>query len=204
MCSLKPADTDIATALANLDAMPDEVSCEFKDKRPDNYKDELDARFPSRDKAQQNHRGAKTTIVHFRGHKEIHKTAREAYVALMEQFIAKNSAPLTDLRVTGGRKDVRNNIASKKEHLFLQSPHLLDNQSNWRELKNGWYAITNLNATQNFKILCRYANACGLQHGKDWDFEPFDATEETSDARRREQLNQEMMDKVFADLDAME
>jgi hypothetical protein len=106
--------------------------------------------------------------------------------------------------VTGGRRDVRNNFATKKENLFLQSSHLLDNQSNWRELKNGWYAITNLNATQNFTILCRDANACGLQHGKDWDFEPFDATEETTDARRREQLNQEMMDNIFADLDAME
>jgi hypothetical protein len=122
----------------------------------------------------------------------------------MQCCIAKNPAPLNDPRVTGGRKEVRNNLASKKEHLFLQSPHLLYNQSNWRELKNGWYAITNLNATQNFTIHCRYANACGLQHGKDWDFEPFDATEETSDARRREQLNQEMMDKIFADLDAME
>ena len=45
------------------------------------------------------------------------------------------------------------------------------------------YAITNLNATQTFTSLCRYANACGLQHGKDQNFEPLDATDETSEAR---------------------
>lgn len=44
-------------------------------------REELDSRSPSREKAQRNHRGAKTTIMHFRGHKVIHENARGAYIA---------------------------------------------------------------------------------------------------------------------------
>jgi hypothetical protein len=176
MRSVRPTDTDIA--LADLDAMPDTMQ---------NYR-----------RRKTTNRGRKKSIVHFRGNKEIHMTARGAYIALIEHFTDVSSAPLNDPRVTKGSK--RNYFSRNKDNLFLHSPHLLNNPNNWTKLKNGCYAITNLSATENFKNLCRYANACGLKHGKDWDFEPLDPTEETSNARRREQLDQE----IFADLDAME
>jgi hypothetical protein len=41
MRSYKPTDTDIAAALADLDAMLDEVPREIKDNWPGNYKDDI-------------------------------------------------------------------------------------------------------------------------------------------------------------------
>jgi hypothetical protein len=175
MSNVQPTDFDLAAALAGLFAMPDTVQ------------------NPRRRTSAS--RGPKTTIVHFRGQKEIHRTARDAYIAQSEHLIALNPDPLNDQRVTKG--SARNYFAKNKDDLFLKSPHLLDNRDHWVRLKNGWYAITNLSATENFKILCRFANACGLRFGKDWDFEPLDPTQETSNARRREQINQEMMDEAF-------
>jgi hypothetical protein len=186
MPSPMPTASDTATALDDFDVMPGK---------------------PRRDEVRRNHRGRKTTIVHFRGNATHYPTARAAYIALIDHFIAENSTPLNDPQVTMGSRD-RNYFAREKEQLYLRTPSLIETASNFHRLKSGWYAITNLSTTENFKILCRYANACDLQHGidKDWDFEPLDPTDAMSDVRQREKLHQEMQEKIahaLDDLDAM-
>jgi hypothetical protein len=98
----------------------------------------------------------------------------------------------------------RRYIARNKKDLYRRSPHLGEIRSNSRQLENGWWAITSLNTRENVELLCRFGLACGHEFGIDWDFEPLDPTEETSDARVRERINQEMIARALADLDAIE
>jgi hypothetical protein len=178
----KPTDADIATFLADFDATVDETS------RPK--------------RAKGNRRGRKTSVTHFRGQKKTYDTAKDGYVWMVNQFIVAHPALVTYAQVTETRD--RHYIAASREDLFLRSRHLADISGTWQQLENGRYAITNLSAREMVDLLRSFGDACGLKFGIDWDFEVFDATEETSVARRRVQITQEMIGRALDDLDAME
>jgi hypothetical protein len=178
MSDYEATDADIAAALDDLVAITDEVT------------------------GRQNKRGPKTTIIHFRGEKQICTTAKAGYVATLNRFIEAKSALVTYTHVI--ETSARRYIARNKKDLYPRSPHLGGIRSYSRQLENGWWAITNLNTRENVELLCRFGLACGLEFGIDWDFEPLDPTEETSDARVRERINQEMIARALADLDAIE
>lgn len=177
MRNYQPTNADIAVALDALEVWSNEA------------------------KEPRNKRGPKTTIIRFLGTKKICDTAKAAYIAQLENFIAHDQVPLSMPHVTDGRDC--NYLARKKEHLFPASPHLLDIRSNWRHLKDGWYANALMSAEEFFGRLRTYADACNLRIGTDWDFEPLDATDAMRDARKRALLNPQTPADALADLDAM-
>jgi hypothetical protein len=165
---------------------------------------ELDSRFPGWQKPRTRRGGTRTTIARFRGREEECDTAKAAYIWLVERFAAVNPQLFTDVRweTTGyvgvGRRRgrdgaARNYFARSPAKLFRRTPSLADRPTNFHRLLNGWYVNLNLNTRENFEILCRFAAVSRLEHGKDWDWEVLDPTEELHDARHRALMARELM-----------
>jgi hypothetical protein len=162
-------------------------------------KEELDARFPGWDRPRARRGGSRPTVARFRGRVERFDTARAAYIWLVERFSNVNPTLFTDVRwettgyVAVGRRRgphgaARNYFAKSPHKLFLHTPSLADDRSNFHRLTNGWYLNLNLNTRENFEILCRFSAVSQMSHGDDWDWEVLDPTEELSDTRERTRL----------------
>lgn len=114
------------------------------------------------------------TRVRFGGEEQLLQSAKEAYVWLIEKFVANGPSILGQVDwstrfVAEGTK--RSYFARSSAGLFLASPHLAKDRNNYHELSNGWYAILNLNNEQKFSILCRFAAVVGVEFEKQWYWE---------------------------------
>ena len=169
---------------------------------------ELNRRFPGWDSARTRRGGRRPTTARFNEKQHDFDSARDAYVWLVERFAETIPEVFVNVRfeTTGyfgvglrrsrGTGASRNYFAKSPGGLFLRTPTLAENQSNYRRLTNGWYVNLNLNTRENFEILCRLSTIAELSHGKDWDWEVLDPTEDLHNARKRAEAAAEFQRQV--------
>lgn len=118
-------------------------------------------------------RGTKATLVSMQGQKRMFATSKEAYIWLLDRFIANRPDILKDDRqrdrIVTGRGRIY--LAQTPKELFLASPHLADDPIYFARVSGGWFAITNLNNDVKFNVLCRFARIAGFDYGKDWTWD---------------------------------
>jgi hypothetical protein len=167
-------------------------------------RDAIEERFTSHASG----RGPKETIAFFRGTRKRFDTAKEAYVWLVEHFVAsqpeifENVRWETTGRVALGRRRAsdgrvaRNYFARSASALFRQSPSLAKDPNNYVVLQSGWCANTNLSNADKFDILARFGWVLGLKCGADWDWQPLEPSDGLKELWERiafsEQLSAEL------------
>jgi hypothetical protein len=172
-------------------------------------KQELDSRFPGWDRPVSRRGGSRTTEARFFQESARFSTAREGYIWLVERLMHHNPTLFTDMRwettgyVAVGRRRgpngaARNYFAKAPQNLFISTPSLAGDHSNYCRLTNGWFLNLNLNTRENFEILCRFAAMSKLKHGEHWDWEVLDPTEELSKSRERTLLANQLMKELDA------
>ena len=133
----------------------------------------LAERFPDRGRARKRRGGPVPTMARFRGEEKWFRSAKDAYVWLIEKFIWDRPD------VLGGevwqRKFVAEGwavsyFAKDLKSLFLRSPHLANDPNKYTRLGDGWFADLNLNNDQKFCILSRFSAVAGYTFEKDWDW----------------------------------
>jgi len=137
--------------------------------------DELSRRFPfwRRIKRKAAVR-SKLTTARFNDEEHEFPSSKDAYVWLLERFITAKPALFftpnweTDF-VALGR--ARNYFDRDPRGMFHQSPHLGDDENNYRRLSNGWYANVNLSNDRKFDVLARFAAVAKLQWESEWYWE---------------------------------
>lgn len=109
--------------------------------------------------------------VTFRGAVEVFAHANQAYISIMEKFVALKEIDLDSTLHNGSINPghARKNIARSLDELFIKSPHLRDKGTNWHQLRNGWYLNLNLTNDDKHTALVRYAVAIGLPLSE-WDW----------------------------------
>ena len=132
--------------------------------------------------------------------KKTFRCAVDAYLWLLERFlevrptILSESPDLIKSLVPQPGSSPRNyRFACTRSEPFQKSPHLTNGHSS--ELKNGWFANTNLNNVQKFGALERLGWAIGLEHNKDWSF----SVPNPSDALLA-QMNRPSADDLLAEI----
>lgn len=146
----------------------------------------------------------------FRSVERSFPTAKEAYIWLVNHFVAQRPEVFTDLRwettgyvALGHRRTedggtIRNYFGRSPQRLFRHSPWLADDESKFVRLTNEWYANVNLSNREKFEILLRFGWVVGLKCGVDWDWNPFDPSDDLEEFRVRVALG----NKLIAELDA--
>ncbi len=137
-------------------------------------KDQLNLRFPGWDSARSRKGGATPTKAGFRGIEHRFETAKEAYCWLIEKFIEAHPEPFITMNwetafIAKGQR--RNYFGRNLKTMFHGSPHLADDQNNYKKLANGWYVNLNLKNDQKLDILCKFAAVGKFSFGQDWKWE---------------------------------
>lgn len=133
----------------------------------------LDRRFPDRRKGPSGRRGARPTVLSFRGEEREFPSQKQAYIWLVERFIAHNPRPFVDLDwrtvyIVKGPRILY--FARSLRALFKQSPRLANDKNKHHRLTNGWYAQLYLSENQKVEILERLGAVAHLKMGVDWDW----------------------------------
>ncbi|MBN8508882.1 MAG: hypothetical protein J0L57_09755 [Burkholderiales bacterium] len=100
--------------------------------------------------------------------------ARDAYVWLLEKFIAAaphvfDVDPHRASELAPGTR--RNHFAERETELFYSSPHLALSSSNFARLSNGWVADVDVSNDRKLEILLRLSLICGLSYRSRWRFD---------------------------------
>ncbi len=133
----------------------------------------LEQRFPGWCKGPSSRGGSKPTVAMFRGEQQDFPSEKEAYLWLIERFIAHNPKPFMNpdrqtLFIAKGAQVLY--FARSLDALFRQTPHLAKDGRKHHRLGNGWYAQLVLNEEQKVEILERIASVSNLRMGVDWDW----------------------------------
>ena len=133
----------------------------------------LERRFPGWRKGPNSRGGSKPTVAMFQSQQRDFPSQKEAYLWLIERFIAYNPRPFKDLDwqtrfIAKGPRILY--FAKSLRVLFRQNPDLAKDASKHRRLSNGWYAQLILNEEQKVEILERIASVSNLRMGVDWDW----------------------------------
>ena len=159
-------------------------------------KEMLDSKFPGWDRVRHRGSGARATLARFQGSEKHFSTSKEAYLWLVERFIAEKPDLFDHVNwettyVSKGRK--RAYFSRDITALFQGSPHLADDRNNYAPLTNGWFANTNLSNAQKFEVLCRFSGVTKLRQDDDWDWEVDDASEGLRDKLERKALGARLL-----------
>lgn len=133
----------------------------------------LEQRFPGWRKRPSNRGGARPTVAMFQGEVREFPSQKEAYIWLIERFVANNPSPFVNLNwetvfIVKGQEVLY--FAKSLLVLFLQKPHLGEDPNMHHRLSNGWYARLVLNEEQKVEILERIAAVSRFKMGVDWDW----------------------------------
>ena len=133
----------------------------------------LGRRFPGWRKGPGGRGGASPTVVSFQGEKRDFPSQKQAYIWLVERFIAYNPKPFVDLdweTVYIVKGPLILYFAKSLRALFKQNPSLASEKSKHHRLTNGWYAQLYLSENQKVEILDRLGSVAHLHLGVDWDW----------------------------------
>jgi hypothetical protein len=175
--------------------------------RAHEVKQVLDRRFPDWERPTHRRGGATQTIARFGNVKQSFRSAKEAYLWMVERFADANPGLFSDLRwettgfVAVGRQcgasgPTRNYFARQSSKLFRKTKHLAEDHNNYHQLSNGWYANTNLSNAEKFEILCRFGGVSKLEYEADWAWEVL----EPSDALLERKSQLALAREIFAEL----
>lgn len=133
----------------------------------------LEQRFPGWRNGPSSRGGAKLTVAMFQGEQREFPSQKDAYLWLIERFIARNPKPFVDLDwqtllIAKGPRILY--FAKSLRVLFRQNPDLAKDKNKHSRLSNGWYAQLILNEDQKVEILERIASVSNLRMGVDWDW----------------------------------
>lgn len=164
-------------------------------------KAELDRRFSGWDVVKSRKGGAKPTIARFLEKEQTFSTSRNAYLWLIERFVGATPSVFDDpsentIYLALGKK--RNYFGRNLKKMFHGTPHLAENPSNYASLSNGWYANLNLNNTQKFDILMRFAALAGMEYPAQWDWEVLDPTDLLMDKKAATIKSKQLLDELSA------
>ena len=159
-------------------------------------KNALDRRFPGWNVAKSKRGGSKPTVAKFFGSQQQFATSKEAYIWLVERFIAQNpkafAAPSSGiLDVALGKR--RNYFGRNLKRMFHASPELAENPSNYVRLSNGWYANVNLNNAEKFRILLGLAAVTRVAYPNQWDWVVLDPTDALLDKKAATALGERLL-----------
>lgn len=132
----------------------------------------LDRRFPGWRKPASRKGGAQPTRVEFRGQVREVDSQKDAYIWLVERFIAAYPTPFTELNwetafIAAGPRSLY--FARSKERLFgNKGAEMAADPTKWHRLTNGWYAKLVLSERQKLHILRKLASLAKLEEGADW------------------------------------
>jgi hypothetical protein len=155
-------------------------------------------RFPTIAKATG---GATPTVASVNGRKEYFDSGKEAYLWLINQFIAITPDAL-DLYL-----DFQSKIKSRaKGRRFARSPRDLfppgsnraSMESHYASLVGGWFADVNLDHKDKFATLIKVAYKCDLEYKKDWDFQPTGSTKQLQEHQEAVIQGQRMLAELMA------
>lgn len=133
----------------------------------------LSQRFPAWRKEPSGHGGERPTAVSFRGEHREFPSQKQAYIWLVERFIANNPKPFVDLDwetvyIVKGPRILY--FAKSLRALFKHNPRLADDKRKHHRLTNGWYAQLYLSENQKLEILERLSAVAQLKMGVEWDW----------------------------------
>lgn len=162
---------------------------------------ELDRRYPGWNVAKSRRGGAKPTVARFIEKEQQFLTSKDAYLWLIERFIASKPSVFDDpskdiIYLALGKK--RNYFGRNLKKMFHSTPKLAENHSNYARLTNGWYANINLNNPQKFDILMRFAALAGMEYPTQWDWEVLDPTELLMDKQTASIVAKQLLDEFCA------
>ena len=123
--------------------------------------------------------GATPTTAVFRGKERSFRTAKDAYLWLVEQLSEYRPGliQVEDERFRAFFRTLpKKYFAPKPSQLFPPDSKLRDNSSTYATLQNGWYAYVHLDNADKFAILLRLSELCALTYPTDWDFKVDGAT----------------------------
>jgi hypothetical protein len=155
----------------------------------------LEQRFPGWRKEPSSRGGSKPTVAMFEGERREFPSQKDAYLWLIERFIARNPKPFVELDwqtllIAKGPRILY--FAKSLRVLFRQRPDLAKDKNKYSRLSNGWYAQLVLNEEQKVEILERIASVSNLRMGVDWDWNGRGLAPDRIDA-----------DELFRELSAM-
>ena len=115
--------------------------------------------------------GRKPTRVTFQSSGAHFATAKEAYVWLVDKFLAARPNLLDDTGdgILGGWG--REYFARCPKELFRTSPHLVEEPGFVEPVTGGWFAMVKLDNAQKRRILKWLAAHGGFQYGTDWTWD---------------------------------
>ena len=133
----------------------------------------LGRRFPGWRKGPGGRGGASPTVVSPQGKKRDFPSQKQAYIWLVERFIAHNPKPFIDLDwetvyIVKGPRILY--FAKSLRALFKHNPRLADDKRKHHRLTNGWYAQLYLSENQKVEILERLGGVAQFRVGVDWDW----------------------------------
>ncbi len=146
-------------------------------------KDQLDLKFPGWGQVSSRRGGKTPTDVMLRGEKRHFDSAKEAYIWLIERFIAAH--PETFVRINWetafvARGKSRLYFARALGKMFPKSPHLADDPNKYARLSNGWFANLNLANREKFQLLLKFA-AVAKFSSNEWLWQVEGTTDPDSD-----------------------
>jgi hypothetical protein len=116
-------------------------------------------------------RGMKQIRVSFRGYVLDFPTAKEAYVWLIDKFLAANPGLLDHLQNTKLTGWSRKYFARCRNDLFPASPHLAEDRNLSEPVSGGWFANVNMDNRRKRTVLHRLAVLGGFKYGVDWTWD---------------------------------
>ena len=132
----------------------------------------LDRRFPSWRSIGGRKGGAQPTTVEFMGRRCDFDSQKEAYVWLVERFVAHYPKPFVELNwetafIAKGPRSLY--FARSLSRLFsVNAEGAAPDPTKWCYLTNGWYAKLVLSEKQKLQILRKFASLAKLEEGRDW------------------------------------
>jgi hypothetical protein len=152
----------------------------------------LRERYPEQGRTASGRGGSRRTTAMFHSEPHLFPSQKEAYIWLIERFVAFNPKPFVELDwetvyVVKGPRILY--FAKSLKALFRQNPHLAERHNRHHRLTNGWYVQLVLNEDQKVEILVRLAALSHQRMGVDWDWNSCGLAPDRLDA---EQLLQEL------------
>lgn len=113
--------------------------------------------------------GGKATLtrVSFRGSKRNFHTAKEAYVWILDKFVAEK--PDIPQAIHAGNK--RPHFARSVAELFPDRPDLAETRTFYEKIAGGWFADVNISNETKRELIIELASVGGFERGIDWTWD---------------------------------
>lgn len=125
---------------------------------------------------------------------QAYKTDKDVYIETLRALHRRVPDLFAKLRERL-HTEKRTFFARLPDDLFLETPHLVNNQANYHQIVPSWFADTNLANKEKQRVLIQACAIAGVSYADELEIE--------FNPGHHQALSKADMDKVWADLDAL-